>query len=105
MEEGKVLLVRHVVYYLSEVLSASKQNYPHYQIMCYGVYLAAKKLKQYFQEHAITVVSTAPLSKIMGNRDATGRIAKWSISMADHDIRYEPHTFIKSQVVADFLVD
>ncbi|KAI5011852.1 hypothetical protein ZWY2020_023986 [Hordeum vulgare] len=55
--------------------------------MCYGVYLAAKKLKQYFQEHAVTVVSTTPLSEIMGNRDATGRIAKWSITMADHDIR------------------
>lgn len=73
--------------------------------MCYGVYLAAKKLKQYFREHAITMVSTAPLSEIMGNRDATGRIAKWSIAMADHDIRYEPRTAIKSQVVADFLVD
>ena len=104
-EEGKALPVQRPVYYLSEVLSASKQNYPHYQKMCYGVYLAAKKLKQYFQEHAITVVSTAPLSEIMGNRDATGRIAKWSIAMADHDIRYEPRTAIKSQVVADFLVD
>ena len=104
-EEGKVLLVQRPIYYLSEVLSSSKQNYPHYQKMCYGVYPAAKKLKQYFQEHAITVVSTAPLSEIMGNRDATGRIAKWSIAMADHDIRYEPRTAIKSQVVADFLVD
>ena len=41
----------------------------------------------------------------MGNRDATGRSAKWSIAMADHDILYDPRTAIKSQVVADFLVD
>ena len=42
--------VQRPVYYLSEVLSNSKQNYSHYQKMTYGVYLAAKKLKHYFQE-------------------------------------------------------
>ena len=51
------------MYYLSEVLSTSKQNYPHYQKMCYGVYFAAKKLKPYFQEHPITVVCTARLPR------------------------------------------
>ena len=53
-EEGKT--VQRPVYYLSEVISISKQNYPHYQKMTYGVYLAVKKLKHYFQEHSITVV-------------------------------------------------
>ena len=62
-KEGKALPVQRPVYYLSEVLSASKQNYPHYQKMCYDVYFAAKKLKQYFQEHTITVVCTAPLPR------------------------------------------
>ena len=51
------------MYYLSEVLSASKQNYPHYQKMCYGVHFASKKLKPYFQDHPITVVCTAPLGE------------------------------------------
>ena len=44
-EKDKVQAVQRPVYYLSEVLSASKQNYPHYQKMCYGVYFTAKKLK------------------------------------------------------------
>ena len=34
-EEGKALPVQRPIYYLSEVLSASKQNYSHYQKMCY----------------------------------------------------------------------
>jgi hypothetical protein len=29
-EEGKELPVQRLVYYLSEVLTLSKQNYPHY---------------------------------------------------------------------------
>ena len=45
-EEGKAQPVQRPVYYLSEVLSSSKQNYSHYQKMCYGIYLATKKRKQ-----------------------------------------------------------
>ncbi|KAK1607490.1 hypothetical protein QYE76_031163 [Lolium multiflorum] len=44
-------------------ITPSKQNYPHYQKVTYGVYMAAKKLKHYFQEHPIKVVATAPLAK------------------------------------------
>jgi hypothetical protein len=104
-EDGKAQPVQRPVYYLREVLSASKQNYPHYQKMCYGVYFAAKKLKQYFQEHSITVVCTAPLAEIMGNRDASGRVAKWAIELDPHTILYLPRTAIKSQALADFLID
>ena len=78
-ENGKT--VQRPVYYLSEVISASKQNYPHYQKMTYGLYMAAKKLKHYFQEHPITVVCTAPISEILGNKDASGRVGKWAIEL------------------------
>src|ERR1043165_8634744 len=54
-EKDKAQLVQRPVYYVSEVLSTSKQNYPHYQKMCYGMYMAAKKLNPYFQAHPITV--------------------------------------------------
>lgn len=104
-EKGKIQAVQRPVYYLSEVLSTSKQNYPHHQKMCYGVYLTAKKLKQYFQEHVITVVSTAPIGEIIWCRDASGRVAKWAIQLAGHTILYEPRTTIKSQALDDFLID
>ena len=73
--------------------------------MCYGVYFTTKKLKQYFQEHVVTVVSTAPIGEIIGCRDASGRVAKWAIQLAGHTILYEPRTTIKSQALAYFLVD
>jgi hypothetical protein len=85
-EEGKELPVQRPVYYLSEVLTLSKQNYPHYQKVAYGVYMTARKLKHYFEEHPITVVSTTPLSEIIGCKDATGRVAKWAIELAAHTI-------------------
>ena len=73
--------------------------------MTYGVYLAAKKLKHYFQEHNMRVVAKAPISEIMGNKDASGRIAKWAIELAPYTPTYEKRDAIKSQVFADFFVD
>jgi ribonuclease HI len=87
------------------VLTLSKQNYPHYQKVTYGVYMAARKLKHYFEEHPIIVVSTTPLSEIIGCKDATGRVAKWAIELAAHTIQYKPRTTIKSQIITDFFAD
>jgi hypothetical protein len=105
IEEGKELPVQRPVHYLSEVLTLSKQNYPHYQKVAYGVYMAARKLKHYFEEHPITVVSTTPLLEIIGCKDATGRVANWAIELAAHTIQYKPGTTIKSHILADFFAD
>jgi hypothetical protein len=104
-EEGKELSVQCLVYYLSEVLTLSKQNYPHYQKVTYGMYMVARKLKHYFEEHPVTVVSTTPLSEIIGCKDATGRVSKWMIELAAHTIQYKPRTTIKSQILEDFFAD
>lgn len=67
--------------------------------------MASRKLKHYFQEHPITVVSSAPLGDIIQNREATGRIAKWAIELGPHHVRYAPRTAIKSQALVDFIND
>ena len=67
--------------------------------------MVSRKLKHYFQEHPITVVSSAPLADIIRNREATGRVAKWAIELGPHHISYEPRTSIKSQALADFIND
>ena len=99
------ILDQHPVYYISEVFSESKQRYPHYQKLAYGVFFASRKLRHYFQGHTITVVSKAPLGDIINNADARGRVAKWGIKLAAFDIKYQPRTAIKSQVLMDFVAD
>jgi hypothetical protein len=73
--------------------------------MTYGVFMAATKLKHYFEEHPMKVVSEAPISDIMCNKDASGRIAKWAIQISRYVPEYERRDAIKSQALADFLVD
>ena len=74
--EGKEHPVQRPVYYVSEVLTEAKQLYPHWQKLVFGVFMASSKLKHYFQEHPITVVSSVPLVEIIRNTEATGRITK-----------------------------
>jgi hypothetical protein len=67
--------------------------------------MAARKLKHYFKEHPIMVVSTTPLSEIIGCKDATSRVAKWATELASHTIQYKPRMTIKSQILTDFFAD
>ena len=67
--------------------------------------MTTKKVAHYFSDHSITVVSDAPLSEILHNRDATGRVAKWAIELLPLDIKFEAKKAIKSQAIADFIAE
>ena len=70
-EEGKAHGVQRPIYYLSEVLTSAQQRYPHYQKLVYSIFMTSRKVSHYFDEHPITVVSSAPLADILNNPDAT----------------------------------
>jgi hypothetical protein len=95
-EEGKVHGVQRPVYFLSEVLSPSKQHYQHYQKLAYSVFTIARKLRQYFAVHPVIVVNEAPLSNILNNPKATRRVSLWGIELSPLDITYEKRKAIKS---------
>jgi hypothetical protein len=56
------------VYFISEVLSASKKNYTEIEKVLYVVLMAFRKLRQYFQAYHIIVPSSQPLNDIMRNK-------------------------------------
>lgn len=70
-EDGKTHGVHRPIYYLSEVLTLIKQRYPHCQKLAYGVFMTARRLSHYFQEHQVMVVNEAPLNSILTNPEAT----------------------------------
>jgi ribonuclease HI len=104
-EVGKVHGAQRAVYYLGEVLTPAKQRYPHHQKLAYVVWMIARKLRHYFAENPIIVVTEAPLKNILTNPDATGRVCQWAIELAPHNITYVNRTAIKSQVLPNLFVD
>ena len=51
------------------------------------------------------MVGKTPLSDVINNNDATGRVAKWGIELASFEITYKRRDAIKSQALADFVAD
>src|SRR4051812_9712592 len=75
-EEGKVQRLQRSIYYLSMLLTKSQQRYPHYQKLLYAIIMTSRKVSHYFDEHSITILSSAPLTDILNNPGAIGRVAE-----------------------------
>jgi hypothetical protein len=95
-EDGHAYPVQRPVYFVSEVLSESKARYQPVQKLLYTVLITSRKLRHYFQEYSISVVTDYPLGDILRNQDATGRISKWTAELGALIIDFKPRTAIKS---------
>jgi hypothetical protein len=62
-------------------------------------------MRHYFETHPVTVVSSFPLGEVVHNQDMSGRIAKWSVEIMGEALTYAPRKVIKSQVLADIVVE
>jgi hypothetical protein len=69
------------------------------------VLITLQKLRHYFQEYSIAVVTDYPLGDILWNQDATRRISKWAVKLGALNIDFKPRTTIKSQALDNFMVE
>jgi hypothetical protein len=69
------------------------------------VLVASRKLRHYFQAHRVLVVTSFPLRAILHNSNAIGNIAKWAAELAKFQLDFQPRHAVKSQVLADFIVE
>jgi hypothetical protein len=102
---ARVRTIKRTVYYVSEVLHEAKTRYLEMHKLLYAVLVASRKLRHYFQAHRIVVVISFLLRAILHNSNATGNIAKWAAELAEFQLDFRPRHAIKSQVLADFIVE
>jgi hypothetical protein len=94
-----------LVYFASEALSGSKLFYSELEKIAYAVVMAARKLRHYFKGHRTRVITNQPLNDLFTNKEASTRIIKWDAELSEDTVDFERRSAIKSQVLADFIVD
>jgi ribonuclease HI len=104
-DSAGVWTIQRPVYYVSEVLHEAKAKYLEMHKLLYAVLVASRKLRHYFQAHRVVVVTSFPLSAILHNSNSTGNIAKWATELAESQLDFQPRHAVKSQVLADFIVE
>ncbi len=58
------------------------KRYSGVQKLLFGLLMASRKLRHYFQAHEITVVTRLLWQRILHNPDATGRIVEWALEVS-----------------------
>lgn len=71
--------------------------------MALALVVTARRLRPYFQAHAIQVLTDQPLWVILHKPETLGRLVKWSIKLSKFNIEYHPQEVIKGQAIANFI--
>ena len=61
-------MMQHPVYFVSSLLQGARSRYSGVQKLLFGLLMASRKLRHYFQAHEITVVTRLPLQRILHNQ-------------------------------------
>jgi hypothetical protein len=72
---------QYPVYYVSEVLTASKCSMTELEKISYAVVMASCKLRHYFEAFKVRVTLDWGLGELFRNPEASVRIAKWAIKL------------------------
>ncbi|XP_038687612.1 uncharacterized protein LOC119987002 [Tripterygium wilfordii] len=101
-EEKKV---QYPIYYVSKTLLDAETRYSPLEKLLLALVMASRKLNHYFQAYPVEVVTEYPLKTLLGKADMSGRVAKWSVELAQYDLKFVARTAIKAQVLADFVAE
>jgi hypothetical protein len=67
--------------------------------------MATRKLRHYFEGYRIRVIMNQLFNDLFTNKEAFGRITKWVAKQSECIVDFERESAIKSQILADFIVD
>jgi len=93
------------VYFVSKVLHGAEVRYPTIEKAALAIVVSTRRLRHYFQNHSVKVMTDLPIKYILQKPDISGRLVKWAIKLSEYGIQYESRGPIKAQFLANFLVE
>jgi len=94
-EAVSVILVQEIekeerpVYFVSRTLHTVVMWYQMIEKVVFALVQTARRMRPYFQNHAIMVRTDYPMFKILSKPDLTGRMIGWLVELSEFDIHYE----------------
>ncbi|XP_022013788.1 uncharacterized protein LOC110913248 [Helianthus annuus] len=107
---GVVLLVdrqgtQTPVYYVSRTLTDPETRYAIMEKLVLALIHASRRLRRYFANHVIHVLTNYNIGNILARPEISGRLAKWAIELGGHNVVFRPRPSIKGQVLANFMTE
>ena len=96
-------MMQHPVYFVSSLLQGARSRYSGVQKLLFGLLMASRKLRHYFQAMEITIVTHLPLQRILHNPDTIGRIVEWALELSSFGLKFESTSTIQSRVLVEFI--
>ncbi|XP_061362992.1 uncharacterized protein LOC133306646, partial [Gastrolobium bilobum] len=93
------------IYFVSRALQGAEVRYQKLEKVAFALLVMARRLRPYFQGHQIVVRTNQPIRQVLHKPDLAGRMTNWAIELSEYDITYESRKAIKSQVLADFIME
>ena len=75
------------------------------QKLIFGLVMASRKQRHYFQAHEIMVVTRFLLQRILRNPEATGRIVEWALELSSFGLKFESTSILRSMALAEFIAE
>jgi len=87
------------------VFKGAELRYQKIELLALAIITTARKLCPYFHSHKIVVKMNYPVKQVVSKLDLGERIVSWSVKLSEYDIQFIPRSSIKSQVLANFVVE
>ncbi|XP_074283562.1 uncharacterized protein LOC141608109 [Silene latifolia] len=95
-----------VIYYISKKFLEYEAKYTTLEKTCLALVWATKKLRHYMLCYSVSIYSRMDLIKYLFEKPVlNGRMSRWTLMLAELDLKYVPLKAVKGRVVADFLAD
>ncbi|PWA53661.1 reverse transcriptase domain-containing protein [Artemisia annua] len=76
------------IYFVSRALPDVEQSYATSEKLILALIHATRRLRRYFKDHPIRVLTDKPFERAFLNPDGTRRMVKWAKELEEYDIEY-----------------